>query len=46
LGRGDDPELVYEDKDAQSFIELGVLEGIARRWVRDVKTFLDEYDIL
>jgi hypothetical protein len=46
LGRGDDLELVYEDKDAQFYIELGVLEGVARRWVRDVKAFLDEYDIL
>jgi len=46
LGRGDDLELVYEDKDAQFYIELGVLEGVARRWVRDVEAFLDKYDIL
>jgi hypothetical protein len=46
LGRGDDLELVYEDKNAQFYIELGVLEGVARRWVRDVEAFLDEYDIL
>jgi hypothetical protein len=46
LGRGDDLELVYKDKDAQFYIELGVLEGVARRWVRDVKAFLDKYDIL
>jgi hypothetical protein len=29
------------DKDAQFYIELGVLEGVARRWVRDLKAFLD-----
>jgi hypothetical protein len=46
LGRGDDLELVYKDKDTQFYIKLGVLEGVARRWVRDVKAFLDEYDIL
>jgi hypothetical protein len=46
LERGSDLELVYEDKDAQFYAELGVLEGVARRWVRDVKTFLDEYDTL
>ena len=28
------------------FIEQGVLKGIARRWVRDVKIFVDEYDII
>jgi hypothetical protein len=44
LERGDDLELVYEDKNAQIYIDLGVLDGVARRWVRDVKAFLDEYD--
>jgi len=33
------------DKDAQFYIELGVLEGVAWRWVRDAKAFRDEYDI-
>jgi hypothetical protein len=33
------------DKDAQFYIELGALEGVARRWVRAVQAFLDEYDI-
>jgi hypothetical protein len=46
LGRGDDLQLVYEDNNAQFYIELGVLEGVARRWVRDVEAFLEEYDIL
>ncbi len=46
LERGGDLELVYKDRDAQFYTELGVLEGVARRWVRDVKAFLDEYDIL
>lgn len=44
LGRGDDLELIYEDQNPQFFIEQGVLEGVARRWVRDVKLFVDEYD--
>jgi hypothetical protein len=46
LGRGDDLQLVYKDNNAQFNIELGVLEGVARRWVRDVEAFLKEYDIL
>ncbi len=46
LGRGDDLELIYEDQNSQFFIEQGVLEGVARRWVRDVKIFVDEYDII
>jgi len=46
LGRGDDLELVYEDKNAQFYIEHGVLEGVARRWVRDVKAFLKDYNTL
>lgn len=45
LERGLDLELLYEDNDAQFFIERGVLEGVARRWVRDVKAFLDQYII-
>jgi hypothetical protein len=31
LGRGDNLELIYKDKNAQFYIELGVLEGVARR---------------
>ncbi|KAK3933481.1 hypothetical protein QBC46DRAFT_368727 [Diplogelasinospora grovesii] len=40
---GLDLELVHEDNDAQFYIDRGVMEGVARRWVRDVKTFLEEY---
>jgi hypothetical protein len=46
LERGFDLDLIYEDNDAQFYIERGVLEGIARRFVRDVKDFLDQYDAL
>lgn len=42
LDRGFDLELVHEDNDAQFYIERGVLEGVARRFVRDVKAFLDQ----
>ncbi len=44
LERGDDLELVCEDKNSNFYIELGLLDGVARRWVRDVKPFLDEYN--
>lgn len=43
LERGLDLELVHEDNDAQFFIERGVLEGVARRFVRDIEAFLDQY---
>ena len=46
LDRGLDLELVYEDHDAQFYIAQGVLEGVARRFVRDVKAFLDQYNVL
>ena len=46
LERGLDLELIHEDNDAQFYIERGVLEGVARRFVRDVKAFLDQYDAL
>lgn len=44
LDRGFDLELVYQDNDSQFYIERGVLEGVARRFVRDVNTFLDQYN--
>lgn len=43
LERGLDLELVHEDNNAQFFIERGVLEGVARRFVRDIEAFLDQY---
>ncbi|KAK3934333.1 hypothetical protein QBC46DRAFT_83014 [Diplogelasinospora grovesii] len=46
LEKGFDLELIHEDHDAQFYIERGVLEGVARRWVKDVKVFLDQYDAL
>ncbi|KAF4772716.1 hypothetical protein HER10_EVM0004022 [Colletotrichum scovillei] len=42
IERGLDLELVHEDNDAQFFIEQGVLEGVARRWVRDIEVYLDQ----
>jgi hypothetical protein len=46
LERGFDLELVHEDGDARFYIERGVLEGVARRFVRDVKAFVDHCDTL
>jgi hypothetical protein len=46
LERGFDLDLIHEDNDAQFYIERGVLEGVARQFVRDVKDFLDQYDAL
>ncbi len=40
LRRRDNLELVYEDQDAKFYIELEVVEGVAR--VGDVKGFLEE----
>ena len=44
LDRGFDLELIHEDNDAQFYIDRGVLEGVARRFVRDVESFLDQYN--
>lgn len=46
LERGFDLDLVHEDNDARYFIDQGVLEGVARRWVKDVQEFLDGYNVL
>jgi hypothetical protein len=45
LERGFDLQLVFEDRDAQYYIERGVIEGIARRWVQDVEVFLEQYSL-
>ncbi|OAQ58349.1 hypothetical protein VFPFJ_11655 [Purpureocillium lilacinum] len=42
LARSLDLELVHEDNDAQFYIDNGVSEGVARRFVRDVRVFLEE----
>ena len=44
LERGFDLELISEEGDPQYYLERGVLEGVARRFVRDVKAFLTYYD--
>jgi hypothetical protein len=46
LERGDDLELVYKDKNAQFYINLRVLDGVAQQWVRDIKGFLNKYDLI
>ncbi|KAJ6436642.1 reverse transcriptase domain protein [Purpureocillium lavendulum] len=43
LARSLDLELVDEDNDAQFYIDKGVSEGVARRFVRDVHVFLEQY---
>ncbi|KAF6796412.1 hypothetical protein CSOJ01_13194 [Colletotrichum sojae] len=45
IERGLDLELIHEDNDAQCFIEQGVLEGGARRWVRDIQAYLDQEQV-
>ncbi len=40
---GDVLELVYEDSNPAFLTDLGVFEGVARRWVRDVKIFLEQF---
>ncbi|KAJ5005564.1 hypothetical protein K4K57_011679 [Colletotrichum sp. SAR 10_99] len=42
---GLDLELIHDDNDAQFFIEQGVLEGVARRWVRDIQAYLDQEQV-
>ncbi|UPK95284.1 hypothetical protein LCI18_006219 [Fusarium solani-melongenae] len=44
LDKGLDLELIYSDQDAQFYIDHGIMEGVVRRWVQDVKLFLDHYD--
>jgi len=46
LERGFDLDLIYEDNDAQYYIDQGIIEGVARRWVKDVSDFLDGYKSL
>ncbi|KAK4068650.1 hypothetical protein Purlil1_13760 [Purpureocillium lilacinum] len=43
LARSLDLELVDEDNDAQFYVDKGVSEGVARRFVRDVHIFLEQY---
>ncbi|KAE9571015.1 hypothetical protein CGMCC3_g12947 [Colletotrichum fructicola] len=46
IARGLDLELVHEDNDAQFYIEQGVLEGVARRWVRDIQVYIDQEQVV
>ncbi|KAK4071523.1 hypothetical protein Purlil1_13414 [Purpureocillium lilacinum] len=43
LARSLDLEPVDEDNDGQFYIDKGVSEGVARRFVRDVHVFLEQY---
>jgi hypothetical protein len=44
LAEGLDLELVYEDQNAEFFINKGVKAGVARRFVRDIKTWVKQYN--
>ncbi|KAK2737135.1 hypothetical protein CKAH01_18867 [Colletotrichum kahawae] len=46
IARGLDLELVREDNDAQFYIEQGVLEGVACRWVRDIQVYIDQEQVV
>jgi hypothetical protein len=45
LDRGLDFELIFEDGDAQLYIDRGVWRVVARRFVRDINAFLDQYSV-
>ena len=46
LAEGLDLELVYEDQNAEFYIKKGVKSGVARRFVRDIKTWAKQYNAL
>ncbi|KAK4071308.1 hypothetical protein Purlil1_13462 [Purpureocillium lilacinum] len=43
LDHGFDLELVYESKNPQFYSDHGVLPGVAQRFVRDIREFLEYY---
>ena len=43
LADGLDLELVFEDQDAEFYVEKGVKRGVARRFVRDIETWVKGY---
>lgn len=45
LRDGLDLEQVFEDQDADFFIQSGVKRGVARRFVRDIETWAELYKV-
>ena len=45
LAEGLDLELVYEDQNAEFFITKGVKSGVARRFVRDIGTWVKKCSV-
>ena len=45
LRDGLDLEQVFEDQDADFFIRSGVKRGVARRFVRDIKSWAEQYKL-
>lgn len=45
LHDGLDLEQVFEDQDADFFIQSGVKRGVARRFVRDIEVWAKHYKI-
>lgn len=43
LADGLDLELVFEDQDAEFYVEKGVKRGVARRFVRDIENWAKEH---
>ncbi len=46
LAEGLDLELVYEDQDAEFYVAKGVKSGVARRFVRDIATWVQKCSVL
>lgn len=44
LDRGFDLKLIHKDNDAQFYIDQGVLKGVAKRFIRNVTSFLNQYN--
>jgi hypothetical protein len=45
LRDGLDLEQVFEDQDADFFIQSGVKRGVARRFVRDIEVWAEQYKL-
>lgn len=44
MAEGLDLELVYEGQDAEFYIKKGVKSGVARRFVRDIRTWAEKFN--
>jgi hypothetical protein len=45
LNEGLDLEQLHEEQDIQFWLDQGVKRGIAKRFVRDIKAWIKEYDV-